>query len=164
MTAVMTPEQAWSRRKQQYRETVPYGCRRCLRAGLRGDPEQWLDCHHVWGNGRIWDTGAEPDHALMWLCQEHHDYLTVRHARLCRRLGIMHGQDIRRPAGYSLTLGVFTWIYVLSGRVQLTAGARAAYFTAGVLLCARYGAAVLLLLLIWPALILWRTHPPRRRS
>lgn len=151
-------ERAWRDRKDAYRETVPYGCRRCLRAGLRGDPDQWLDCHHVWGNGRIWETGQEPDHALMWLCQEHHDTLTLMHARFCRKLHVMHGQNIRHPMPYSVTLGIFTWCYVLFGRALLTAGARAGFYTAGVLLCALYGPAVLLLLLIWPALILWRKH------
>jgi hypothetical protein len=150
-------DQAWAARKAAYRETVPYGCRRCLKAGLRGDPEQWLDCHHVWGNGRIWDTGAEPDHALMWLCQPHHDTLTRDHARFCRKLRVMHGNDIRHPMLYSVTLGVWTFLYVLTGRVLLTAPARAGLYAAGVYLGVRYGAAALCLLLIWPALLLWRS-------
>ena len=151
-------DQAWAARKAQYRETVPYGCRRCLKAGLRGDPDQWLDCHHVWGNGRIWDTGAEPDHALMWLCQEHHKALHRDHARFCRKLRIIGEDGIRHAMLYSLSLGVWTLLYVMTGRALLTAPARALLYAAGVLAGVQYGPAALCLLLIWPALILWRKN------
>lgn len=148
---------AWTARKAAYRQTVPYGCRRCLRAGLRGDPDQWLDCHHVWGNNRRWATGSEPDHALMWLCQPHHDALTLAHARMCRKLKIMHGSNITHPAAYSITLALFTYVYVYTGRALLTSGARAALYVAGGIVSAVFGMlGIVITVALWAAVTLWR--------
>ena len=153
------PDKAWTERKRQYRETHPYGCRRCLRAGLRGDPDRWLDIHHVWGDNRIWPTGSEPDHALMFLCQPHHDELTRVHARFCRWWQlpkIMHGNTIRHPMLYSVTLGLFTYAYVLTGRALLTSAARWGFYLAGGWLALWLGPAFALAICVWPLWYLWR--------
>jgi hypothetical protein len=110
-----------------------------------------------------WPVGQEPNHALMWLCQPHHDRLTQVHAKFCRKAHIMDGRarkgesTIRHPAGYAVTLFVFTWVYVGFGRVQLTKAARAGFYAAGVAACAVVGPAAVLLVLVWPALVLWRS-------
>jgi hypothetical protein len=149
---------AWQKRKDLYRKEYGYGCRRCLKAGIQGDPDEWLHLHHLAGKYRIWDYGKEPDHALMWLCQEHHKALHRAHGKFCRWVHprIMHGNDIRHPAGYSITLYVWSILYVYSGRAFLTAGARAASYLAGVFACSLIGPPAFLLVLAWPAHYLWR--------
>lgn len=153
-------DRAWTDRKNRYREEVPYGCRRCLKAGLRGHPDLWLDCHHPWGRGNRYDVGQEPASALMWLCQEHHDALHKAHNAFSRKLRIIgkarDGSTIHHRALYSITLYIWSMVYVLSGRALLTSGARCAFYVAGVVLGSEYGPVSLLATAIWPVLYLWR--------